>query len=88
MCLAATIGISLGQFWLGNRGGHVCSNPQRVTYTQKVPKMKLVPYQQYSYFKGWETKYRHEPIWEDQVKRGFKSFILSLKSLIPLIKLS
>ncbi|XP_043949942.1 multiple epidermal growth factor-like domains protein 10 isoform X2 [Drosophila biarmipes] len=58
VCLAATICLSLGL---------ICSNQQRVTYMAKVPTFKSVPYQQYSYFKGWETKYRRETVWEDRV---------------------
>ncbi|KAH8351955.1 hypothetical protein KR084_000855, partial [Drosophila pseudotakahashii] len=70
-CLAVTFGLSSAQSW-HNLGRNVCSNPERVPFNRRVLKFKSVPHQQYTYFGGWQTKYRQEPVWETEVAYRFE----------------
>ncbi|KAH8244322.1 hypothetical protein KR026_006591, partial [Drosophila bipectinata] len=49
-------------------GDHVCIRPEMVTYKHQVYKSKIVPYQKHSFWRGWQTQYRHEYGWEDEVR--------------------
>lgn len=66
VCLALSFGTS---FAILRHGLNDCSHPESVPYNRKVLKSKLVPFQQYSYFHGWVTKYRHQYVYEDEVIR-------------------
>ncbi|XP_017099321.2 multiple epidermal growth factor-like domains protein 11 isoform X2 [Drosophila bipectinata] len=49
-------------------GDHVCIRPEMVTYKHQVYKSKIVPYQKHSFWRGWQTQYRHEYGWENEVR--------------------
>ncbi|KAH8319125.1 hypothetical protein KR067_010215 [Drosophila pandora] len=49
-------------------GSHVCIRPEMVTYLYPVYKSKMVPYQEHSLWRGWQTKYRREYSWQDEIR--------------------
>ncbi|KAH8353777.1 hypothetical protein KR059_010801, partial [Drosophila kikkawai] len=46
---------------------NVCSRNAYVTYTHSVYKSKRVPYQHHSFWGGWQTRYRTQYGWENEV---------------------
>ncbi|KAH8251424.1 hypothetical protein KR032_011447 [Drosophila birchii] len=46
---------------------NVCRHTALVTYTHEVYKSKQVPYQEHNFWRGWQTKYRTEYGWENEV---------------------
>lgn len=50
-----------------SNGPNACPHPALVTYSRQVYKSKLVPYQQHTFWRGWQTKYRTQYGWENEV---------------------
>ncbi|XP_070067578.1 tenascin isoform X2 [Drosophila takahashii] len=58
--------------FLQAHGPNVCNKPEMVTYTRSVYKSKSVPYQKHSFWSGWQTKYRTEYSYQDEVAYRFE----------------
>ncbi|KAH8410208.1 hypothetical protein KR009_008324, partial [Drosophila setifemur] len=52
-------------------GQRVCQVSTQVSYLHPVLKTRQIPYQQHSFWRGWETKYKTTNYWENEIAYRF-----------------